>query len=117
MELPPLNLKDGNDFIPIENLPSEKFEIPSELLGKFEATKVEAPVVPAKEPKSSKFQQRQQRANNRNNNNNRPNNSNNNTSNTNIPAEPVQTEPQASLPAPVQQPAKPVENLMSLTIS
>ncbi len=109
MELPPLNLKDGNDFIPIENLPSEKFEIPSELLGKFEATKVEAPVVPAKEPKSSKFQQRQQRANNRNNNNNRPNNSNNNTSNTNIPAEPVQTEPQANLPAPVQQPAKPVE--------
>lgn len=53
MELPPLDL-NNNDFIPIEDLPSEKFEIPSELLGKFEATKMEVPVMPAKEPKTEK---------------------------------------------------------------
>ncbi|WP_304302766.1 transcription termination factor Rho [Phocaeicola plebeius] len=76
MELPPLDL-NNNDFIPIEDLPSEKFEIPSELLGKFEATKMEAPVMPAKEPKQ-KNQQRQARQNNRN---NRPNNNNNNNNN------------------------------------
>ena len=35
MELPPLDLTTGGDFIPIEDLPSESFEIPSELLGKF----------------------------------------------------------------------------------
>lgn len=73
MELPPLDLSN-NDFIPIEDLPSEKFEIPSELLGKFEATKMEAPApAPAKEGKQ-KFQPRQARQNNRN---NRPNNNNN----------------------------------------
>lgn len=73
MELPPLDLSN-NDFIPIEDLPSEKFEIPSELLGKFEATKMEAPApVPAKEGKQ-KFQPRQTRQNNRNNRNNRNNN-------------------------------------------
>lgn len=76
MELPPLDLSN-NDFIPIEDLPSEKFEIPSELLGKFEATKMEAPApVPAKEGKQ-KFQPRQTRQNNRNNRNNRNNNNNN----------------------------------------
>lgn len=32
-----------DDFIPIENLPSEKVELPSELLGKFESTKAEPP--------------------------------------------------------------------------
>ena len=38
--------QDDNDFIPIEDLPSEKAEIPSELLTKFEATKMEQPAVP-----------------------------------------------------------------------
>lgn len=110
MELPPLDLKGGDDFIPIEDLPSEKFEIPSELLGKFEATKVEAPVVPApKEQKNQKFQQRQQRTNNRNNNNNRQNNSASNTSNSNAQTAPTQAEAQNNLPAPAPQPAKPVE--------
>ena len=33
---------ETNDFIPIEDLPSEKVELPSELIGKFEATKGEA---------------------------------------------------------------------------
>ena len=45
-ELPPLDFSSNDDFIPIENMPSEKVEIPSELLGKFEATKVEPPVLP-----------------------------------------------------------------------
>ena len=31
-----------DDFIPIEELPSERFALPTELLGKFEATKVES---------------------------------------------------------------------------
>ena len=50
----------ANEFIPIEDLPSEKMELPSELIGKFEATKGEAT--------PSKFQNRNQ--NQRNNNNN-----------------------------------------------
>lgn len=62
MELPPLDLKGGDDFIPIEDLPSEKFEIPTELLGKFEATKVEPPVIPQTE---NKFQQKQKKNNNK----------------------------------------------------
>ncbi|WP_299233673.1 transcription termination factor Rho [uncultured Bacteroides sp.] len=60
MELPPLDLNSGDDFIPIEDLPSEKFEIPSELLGKFEATKVEPPVMPQND---NKFQQKQKKNN------------------------------------------------------
>jgi len=49
----------SNDFIPIEDLPSEKVELPTELLGKFEATKGEA--------NPEKFQNRNQRNNNYNN--------------------------------------------------
>ena len=33
----------GDDFIPIEDLPVDKTELPSELIGKFEATRVETP--------------------------------------------------------------------------
>ncbi|MDR2859160.1 MAG: transcription termination factor Rho [Mediterranea sp.] len=43
---PPFTLDLSEDFIPIENLPSEKRELPTELLGKFETTKVEQPVTP-----------------------------------------------------------------------
>ena len=39
-EIPEFTAQD--DFIPIEDLPSEKIELPSELIGKFEATKGEA---------------------------------------------------------------------------
>ena len=99
MELPPLDL-NNNDFIPIEDLPSEKFEIPSELLGKFEATKMEAPVMPAKEPKQ-KNQQRQARQNNRN---NRPNNNNNN--NNNNQGKDNNPQPAANQTAP-EQPSSP----------
>ena len=41
--LPELNTA-ADDFIPIEDLPTEKVELPSELLGKFEALKAEPPV-------------------------------------------------------------------------
>ena len=51
----------SNDFIPIEDLPSEKMELPSELIGKFEATKGEA--LP------NKFPNRNQNPKNNNNNN------------------------------------------------
>lgn len=51
-ELPELEFasNEGEEFIPIENLPSEKIELPTELLGKFEATKVEPPA-PVQNPK------------------------------------------------------------------
>lgn len=49
------------DFIAIEDLPSEKIELPSELIGKFEATKGEA--------NPPKYQNRNPRYNNNNNNN------------------------------------------------
>ena len=65
MELPPLDLSDTSGFIPIEDLPSsDDFEIPSELLGKFEATKVETPEVNNNEPKENPtYQKRQQKGN------------------------------------------------------
>ena len=58
----------GDDFIAIEDLPSEKVELPSELLGKFEATKGEA--------NAPKMQNRNLKNNNNNNNQNQntPNN-------------------------------------------
>ncbi|MBR5612124.1 MAG: transcription termination factor Rho, partial [Bacteroidaceae bacterium] len=57
-----------DDFIAIEDLPSEKIELPSELLGKFEATKAEP---------AQKFQPRNQKHNNNNNNNNNQRKNNN----------------------------------------
>ncbi len=41
VELP---IDTDDDFIPIEDMPSDKVELPSELLGKFESTKVVPPV-------------------------------------------------------------------------
>ncbi len=121
MELPPLDLSSGDDFIPIEDLPSEKFELPSELLGKFEATKMEtpAPAAPAAKKDNAKqnnrFQNRQQKFNkNNNNNNNNANNAGNNAgqataaqAQANVPAVVPAALP---APAPVEEaPAKPVE--------
>ena len=105
MELPALDLSNNSDFIPIEDLPSEKFELPSELLGKFEATKVEVPAAPAKENKNNKFQNRQQRQNNRFNNKNQAQNNNNNQPAAATPSNNSSTSQQA---AP-QQPEKPAE--------
>lgn len=42
----PILTEAANDFIPIEDLPTEKTELPSELIGKFEATKTETPAPP-----------------------------------------------------------------------
>ena len=47
-----------DDFIPIEDLPSEKFELPSELMSKFEATKGEAEAAIKQQMKSQKNYQR-----------------------------------------------------------
>ena len=58
------------DFIPIEDLPSEKVELPSELIGKFEATKNEIPSVQELNTNGSKSQPR----NNKQHNNQRKNN-------------------------------------------
>ena len=108
--LPELDFdSDTDDFIPIEDLPSEKIELPTELLGKFEATKNEAPV-PTVTP-ASKFQPRQPREqnprynnpnqrNNNNYNNQRPTN-NNNTEGLESPQQPQQSAPERK---PVEKP-------------
>lgn len=59
--LPELDFSNNtDDFIPIEDLPSEKIELPTELFGKFEATKVETPVQQGAAPKYQHRQQREQ---------------------------------------------------------
>ncbi len=70
----PETAEAASDFIPIEDLPSEKIELPTELLGKFEATKTETPT-PVPAPRFQ--QQRQQREQNPRFNNPRQNNYNN----------------------------------------
>lgn len=78
----PILSNAGDDFIPIEELPTEKMELPSELLGKFEATKAEAPTgTSTNEPASATPQRPRLRTrdnniphNNNNNNNNNRNN-------------------------------------------
>ncbi len=96
---PTVDLNTDNDFIPIEDLPSENSEIPSELLGKFEATKVDAPAIQPKEQRQK--YQKQQRQNNRNNRNHQ-NNGNNNVLN-------AQPDTRTNLPALAPQPVKPAE--------
>lgn len=66
---------DAEDFIPIEDMPSEKVELPSELLGKFESTKVVPPAVQSQKARV-RLRDNNQRPNNPNNQN--PNNQNNN---------------------------------------
>ena len=94
-----LSSVDDDDFIPIEDLPSEKIELPTELFGKFEATKTESAQTapeqssrPQQQQQSQQQQSQQQRPrivrsrdnNNGNNNaNNNGNNANNNNSNNN----------------------------------
>lgn len=69
----PLEEAQSDDFIPIEDLPSEKMELPTELLGKFEATKMITPPTASTDKSNkqgnNKFQQRQQRFNTPKNNN------------------------------------------------
>ena len=65
-----------NDFIPIEELPTEKVELPSELIGKFEATKAEIPVPTEVQPQRPRPRPRENNASYNNNNNNNRNNNN-----------------------------------------
>ncbi|EKU89148.1 transcription termination factor Rho [Bacteroides oleiciplenus] len=76
----PILSEPEDDFIPIEDLPTEKVELPSELLGKFEATKAETPAVaPITEPAPAMAQRPRLRP--RDNNNNTPYNNNNRNNN------------------------------------
>ena len=84
-----------DDFIAIEDLPSEKIELPTELLGKFEATKVEQPVQP-----------QQNQRENRNNKKQKQRNNNNNTNNNNQP----QAQPQ---PTPERKPQYDFDGILS----
>ena len=84
-----LSSEDDDDFIPIEDLPSEKIELPTELFGKFEATKAEtALAAPEQTPQPqqqqhSQPQQRQRIVRPRDNNNNNAGNNNANANNNN----------------------------------
>ena len=101
MDLPELDTTGGDDFIAIEDLPSDNIELPTELLGKFEATKMEQPAAPDKEnkPNNNRYQPRQQRHNNRQANGRQQNQA------AQTPAE----NQSAALPAPEAAPAKPAE--------
>ena len=105
----PSTEKTSNDeFIPIEDLPSEKTELPTELLGKFEATKMITPPNAVNEKNNkqgnNKFQQRQQRFNNQKQNGRQQNQ---NQPNRNPSAQTSATPQQASTPNP--EPTKPAE--------
>ena len=108
---------DDDDFIPIEDLPSEKIELPTELFGKFEATKTEpaqtATEQQAPQPQQQAHQQQQQRPrivrprdnNNGNNNASNSNNNANNNNNNNFQRNNNQNQNQQRVPMP--RPAQP----------
>ena len=114
-----LSSVDDDDFIPIEDLPSEKIELPTELFGKFEATKTEPvqtapeqPSHPQQQQQSQQQQAQQQRPrivrprdnnngnNNVNNNSNNANNNSNNFQRNNNNQNQVQNQNQQRLPMP-----------------
>ena len=114
-----LSSVDDDDFIPIADLPSEKIELPTELFGKFEATKTEPvqtapeqPSHPQQQQQSQQQQAQQQRPrivrprdnnngnNNVNNNSNNANNNNNNFQRNNNNQNQVQNQNQQRLPMP-----------------
>lgn len=75
----PILAEAADDFIPIEDLPTEKIELPSELIGKFEATKAETPATPTPTPAAAPAEPQQpQRPRLRARDNNNPYNNNNN---------------------------------------
>ncbi|MEY8707516.1 transcription termination factor Rho [Bacteroides faecichinchillae] len=125
-----LSGSDDEDFIPIEDLPSEKIELPTELFGKFEATKAESTQTEpeqAPQPQQQQVQQPQQnihrqrvirtRENNGNYNANNSNNANNNNpNNSNFQRNNQRTQMQRPVPQnnagenlPVQQERKVIE--------
>ncbi len=99
----PILTEADSDFIPIEDLPTEKTELPSELIGKFEATRVEAPALPAAQQK----QQRQRIRRDKNAPENR-NNGNNNNPNNNQPRaiQPYNNAANNAQPQPENKPAE-----------
>ena len=101
MDLPELDTTGGDDFIAIEDLPSDNIELPTELLGKFEATKMEQPAAPERDnkPNNNRYQPRQQRHNNRQANGRQQNQA----------AQTSAENQSAALPAPEAAPAKPAE--------
>ncbi len=106
---------DDDDFIPIEDLPSEKIELPTELFGKFEATKTEpaqtATEQQAPQPQQQAHQQQRPRIvrprdnNNGNNNASNSNNNANNNNNNNFQRNNNQNQNQQRVPMP--RPAQP----------
>ena len=111
-----LSSVDDDDFIPIEDLPSENIELPTELFGKFEATKTEPvqtapeqPSHPQQQQQSQQQQAQQQRPrivrprdnnNGSSNVNNNANNNNNNFQRNNNNQNPNQNQNQQRLPMP-----------------
>ena len=92
-------IEENYDFIPIEDLPSEKMELPNELIGKFEATKGEA--VPVQAPKSQRNKKQRNPKNNPSNNIEEQQDTNN------VPVATPEQEPQ---PVPERKPVeKPYE--------
>ena len=92
-------MEENYDFIPIEDLPSEKTELPSELIGKFEATKGEAAPVQTSKPQRNKKQKNPK---------NNPNNNIEQQQDTN--SVPVATPEQEPQPVPERKPVeKPYE--------
>lgn len=91
-----------DDFIPIEDLPSEKAELPTELFGKFESTKPELTVATTEQVAQERPRVIQSRDNNNANNNNPK--ANNNKNQRPPIARPVQPQQQvASENVPVQE--------------
>ena len=79
-----------DEFVPIEDLPTEKAELPTELIGKFEATKNTLPALPVKNQQQRPRIARQR--DNNNNNNNRNNNQSENTAETTPERKPAERE-------------------------
>ena len=112
-----LSSEDDDDFIPIEDLPSEKIELPTELFGKFEATKAEtAQAAPEQAPQPqqqqhSQPQQRQRIVRPRDNNNNAGNNNVNANNNNNFQRNNNNNQRPLMQQRPAQQQNNAAENL------
>ena len=112
-----LSSEDDDDFIPIEDLPSEKIELPTELFGKFEATKAEtAQAAPEQAPQPqqqqhSQPQQRQRIVRPRDNNNNAGNNNANANNNNNFQRNNNNNQRPLMQQRPAQQQNNAAENL------
>ena len=93
------NAEPTDDFIPIEDLPTDKTKLPNELIGKFEATKIES----ATNTQGAPQQQRPRIQKNR------ENNTNNKNSQQPRQQQPSNNAEQAQPQAPQQPERKPVE--------